>query len=63
MYNGYKMKYIKIDNDKWDDCGKVWGVLEYNLTPASSACNLILVDPNTKETIHRTVAQHQIEWV
>lgn len=58
------MKYIKIDNDKWDDLGKVWEVLEYSRpNKDSSAVHLIIEDTVTGDVVSRVVAFHQIEWL
>ena len=57
------MEYIKIDNDKWEDVGKVWAVLEYSTIPESTGVTLKLEDTVTKEVHTRVVAQNQIEWL
>lgn len=57
------MQYIKIDNDKWDDAGKVWAVLEYTTRPNSTGVSLLLEDIKTGEVHSRVVADHQIEWL
>lgn len=57
------MQYIKIDNDKWDDIGKVWGVMEYSLRPNSTAVHLVIEDTETGEVQTRVVAENQIEWL
>jgi len=57
------MDYIKIDSDQWDDANKVWGVLEYSTRPNSTAVDLVLEDTTTRQTIHRVVANNQIEWL
>lgn len=57
------MDYIKIDNDKWDDFNKVWGVVEYHTRPNSTAVDLVLEDTLTGKIIHRVVASNQIEWL
>lgn len=55
------MDYIKLDNDKWDDLGIVYKVIEYKTRPPSTAVDLIL--EYNGEKIYRTVASHQIEWL
>lgn len=57
------MDYIKIDNDQWNDLGKVWRVLEYHTRPNSTAVQLVLEDTTTNEVHTRVVASHQIEWL
>ena len=57
------MQYIKLDNDRWDDVGKVWAVLEYSTRPDSTAVTLVLEDTVSGETTTRVVAQNQIEWL
>ena len=57
------MKYIKLDNDKWDDVGKVWFVHEYKPNPDSTSVRLTLEDTNTGEIYSRVVPQNQIEWL
>ena len=55
--------YIRIDNDKWEDLGKVWYVLEYSNTPESTGVKLRLEDTVSKEVHTRVVARNQIEWL
>jgi hypothetical protein len=58
------MRYIKINNDSWDDLNKVWAVVEYSRpNPKSSATHLVLEDTSTGETLRRVVAFHEIEWL
>ena len=57
------MQYIKLDNDRWEDAGKVWAVLEYSNRPNSTAVTLVLEDTSNGEVHTRTVAQNQIEWL
>lgn len=57
------MQYIRIDNDKWEDLGKVWYVLEYSNTPESTGVKLKLEDTVSKEVHIRVVARNQIEWL
>ncbi len=57
------MQYIRIDNDKWEDLGKVWYVLEYSNTPESTGVKLKLEDTVSKEVHTRVVARNQIEWL
>jgi hypothetical protein len=57
------MDYIRINNDNWDDLNVIYAVLEYYKTPGSSAVNIVLENCETKEIIHRVVAEHQIEWL
>lgn len=54
--------YIRLDNDKWEDVGKVWFVQEYCQRENSTAVELTLKD--SSGIIHkRVVAKHQIEWI
>jgi hypothetical protein len=55
------MDYIKINNDQWDDLGIVYRVIEYKTRGNSTAVDLVL--EYNGETIQRTVANHQIEWL
>lgn len=57
------MKYIRIDNDKWDDAGKVWYVHEYESSPNTTAVKLTIEDTETGEIERRVVPQNQIEWL
>lgn len=57
------MKYIRIDNDKWDDAGKVWFVHEYETSPNTTAVKLVIEDVKTGEIERRVVPQNQIEWL
>jgi hypothetical protein len=52
----------KINNDQWEDAGKVYFVHSFNNRPNSTAVELVLEDDGGN--IHkRVVASHQIEWV
>jgi len=57
------MKYIRIDNDKWDDAGKVWYVHEYESSPNTTAVKLTIEDTKTGNIEKRVVPQNQIEWM
>lgn len=57
------MQYLKLDNDRWDDAGKVWAVLEYSNRPNSTAVTLVLEDTVTGEVHTRVVSNNQIEWL
>ena len=57
------MKYIRIDNDKWDDAGKVWYVHEYESSPNTTAVKLTIEDTETGEIERRVVPQNQIMWL
>jgi len=57
------MQYIRIDNDKWEDVGKIWFVHEYATSETSTAVTLKLEDTITKEVHTRVVAQNQIGWL
>lgn len=57
------MQYIRIDNDKWEDLGKVWYVLEYSNNPESTGVKLKLEDTVSKEVHTRVVARNEIEWL
>lgn len=57
------MKYIRIDNDKWDDAGKVWFVHEYESSPNTTAVKLTIEDTETGEIERRVVPQNQIMWL
>lgn len=57
------MRYITIDNDKWEDLGVVWGVVEFTNRTGSTAVDLVLEDVKTGKIHRRTVAQNQIEWL
>jgi hypothetical protein len=52
----------KINNDKWEDAGKIYFVHALNNQTNSTAVTLVLEDDDGN--IHkRVVASHQIEWV
>lgn len=57
------MKYIRIDNDNWEDVGKVWFVHEYASSPNTTAVKLTLKDTQTGEVHSRVVPQNQITWL
>ena len=51
--------YITLDNDKWEDVGKKYFVLEWSRTKDSSAVHLVLEDENGN-VIQRTEPSSQI---
>jgi hypothetical protein len=51
--------YITLDNDKWEDIGKKYFVLEWSRTKDSSAVHLVLEDENGN-VIQRTEPSSQI---
>jgi hypothetical protein len=51
--------YITLDNDKWEDIGKKYFVLEWSRTKDSSAVHLVLEDENGN-IIQRTEPSSQI---
>lgn len=57
------MKYIRIDNDKWDDAGKVWFVHEYESSPNTTAVKLTIEDTETGEIERRVTPHNQIIWL
>ena len=57
------MYYIRIDNDKWDDVGKVWFVHEYSSSPNTTAVKLTIEDTKTGNIEKRLVPQNQIVWL
>ena len=57
------MDYIRINNDDWNDAGIIYGVLEYSKPVDSTGVKLVLENRETKEIIHRVIAEHQIEWL
>jgi hypothetical protein len=57
------MDYIKLNSDDWNDLNIVYKVLEYSSHPPSTRVSLVLENTSTGDTIHRTIANHQIEWL
>lgn len=57
------LKYIRIDNDKWDDAGKVWFVHKYATHENSTAVTLTIEDTKTGIIETRVVPENQIEWL
>ena len=51
--------YISLDNDKWDDLGKRYFVLEWSRKKDSTAVHLVLEDENGY-IINRTESATQI---
>jgi hypothetical protein len=51
--------YITLDNDKWEDVGKKYFVLEWSRTKDSTAVHLVLEDENGI-IIQRTEPSSQI---
>jgi hypothetical protein len=51
--------HITLDNDKWEDVGKKYFVLEWSRTKDSSAVHLVLEDENGN-VIQRTEPSSQI---
>ncbi len=56
------LDYIKINNDMWDDCGKIYRVLSYYRHYSSTAAHLELEKPNG-DIEKRVVPVCQIEWI
>jgi hypothetical protein len=52
----------KIDNDKWENVGKIYFVHEAKTREKSTAVQLTLEDDDGN-IITTTVANHQIEWL
>lgn len=52
---------IRIDDDKWDDVGKIYKVLKYFRRKDSTAVELELEYEGTLSK--RVVAYHTIEWL
>ena len=52
----------RIDNDKWEDAGKVYFVYSSENRPNSTAVRLMLEDEDGN-IFERVVASHQIEWI
>ena len=57
------MDYIRINNNMSDDINVIYAVLEYNKPDDSIGVSLVLENCETKQMIHRIVAEHQIEWL
>ena len=57
------MQYIRIDNDKWEDVGKIWFVHEYTTRENSTGVTLTIEETTTGEIQTRVVPQNQIEWL
>jgi len=51
-----------INNDKWEDAGKVYFVHSLSTRPQSTAVTMTLEDDGGN-IFERVVASHQIEWV
>jgi hypothetical protein len=59
------MKYIQIENDKWEDLNRTYRVLEYvreDLPKDTSRVDLTLQKEDGTIDF-RTVAYHQIKWI
>lgn len=59
------MKYIQIENDKWEDLNRTYRVLEYireDLSKDTSRVDLTL-EKEDGTIDFRTVAYHQIKWI
>ena len=57
------MKYIRIDNDKWDDAGKIWFVHECETNPNTTGVKFTIEDTKTGIIETRVIPQNQIEWL
>lgn len=53
---------VRIDNDMWEDHGKIYNVVSYKRRPDSTAVELVL-QLEDGSTVNRTVAMHQIDWI
>lgn len=58
---GGSMK-CRIDNDKWENVGKVYFVHSAQSRKNSTAVELVLEDESGTMT-NAVVARHQIEWI
>jgi len=56
------MKQIRIDNDNWEDSGKIWDVVEYQNFTNSSRVRFVLMNDKGEEEI-RILPLNQIEWI
>jgi hypothetical protein len=53
--------YFKINNDKWDDCGKIYRLISYHKQGESTGIHVELsINGHTEK---RVIPEHQIEWV
>lgn len=57
-----KTGYIKIDNDKWDDHGKIYRLISYYKHGDSTGIHVELECPNGAIE-KRVVPEYQIEWI
>ena len=55
--------YIRFDNDKWDDMGKVYRLIEYSNQPETTCVRVVIEDTVTKKVECRYVARNQIEFL
>lgn len=54
--------HVRIDDDMWDDHGKIYYVVSYKRRPDTTAVELELqIEDGT--IVKRVVPIHQIEWV
>ncbi len=56
--------YVKINSDSWDDVGKLYKVIKYQLfeVNTSTAIELSLED-SSGATIKKVVPAHWVEWI
>lgn len=52
---------MRINNDKWEDAGKIYNVLSYKRMPNSTGVHLQLEYEGV--LYNRVVAENQIEWI
>lgn len=55
------MQYIMINNDMWDDIGKVFRVVEMSFNPESTGISFKLEHDGI--TTLRTIPTNQVEWI
>ena len=55
--------YIKIDNDKWDDVGKIYKVLSYHRRDPNSTAVELKLEQEDGTIVERVEAIHAIEWI
>jgi len=56
------MKQIRIDNDNWEDSGKIWNVVEYQNFTNSSRVRFVLMNDKGEEEI-KILPLNQIKWI
>ena len=62
MDQSNEVRYIKLDNDQWEDAGNIYKVIKSVRRPNSTAVELTIEHKNGHREV-RVVPNNQIDWL